>query len=112
MKCTNVSLADLKCPRGASGNDDIVEPPRLGCDTDHVKECDRAIARERRAEMFHFVGPGHAVNTNKCRNLPIVPGEPPNDPAERAPFVELTRSPSDVDEERGLTVHIEMITIA
>ena len=61
-------------------------------DAGHVEQRNRAVASERRAEMLHFVGGGHAFDADERGNLPIIAGQATDDAAERAPVVELARA--------------------
>ncbi len=87
----DVGLADLVAPQRLPGADDVVQPLRLRRDADHVEQRDRAVARERRAEMLHLVGAGHAVDAGERGDLPVVAGEASDDAAERAPVAEVAR---------------------
>src|SRR5207302_7098178 len=73
---------------------------------------DRAVARERGAEMLHLVGARHAIDANEGRDLPVVAREPAHDAAKRAPVVELARSRGDVNEKRRVAVLVEVVAVA
>ena len=91
----------------------VVEPLRLRRDADHVEQRDRAVARQRRAEMLHLVGSRHAVEPDQRRHLPVVAGEPPDDAAERAPLVQFARREAHVCTSKcRLPVLVEMIAVA
>ena len=95
----------------AAGHD-VVEPLRLRRDPDHVEQRDRAVARQRRAEVLHLVRGRHAVEPDERRHLPVVAGEPPDDAAERAPVVQFPRREADLHQQRGKPMLVEMKAVA
>src|SRR5581483_1008829 len=55
---------------------------------------------------------GHTVDAHEHRHLPVIAGMPSDDAAERAPFAELARCVTDLDDQARQPPLVEMITVA
>src|SRR5262249_57454805 len=97
--------------RGASRGETLVEGAGWGGEAGHVEQRTRAVARERRAEMLHLIGGGHAFDADERGNLPIIASQATDDTAERAPVVELAWREADVDDERRPPPFLEVIAV-
>src|SRR5207245_5502074 len=112
FKGSDLRFTDVIGGNAASRRENVIEPARLRRNAGHVEQRDRAVARERRAEMLHLVGGRHALDADEGRDLPIVAGEAADNAAERAPFVELARREADIDDQCRLPPFLEVVAVA
>src|SRR5688572_927377 len=76
-----------------------------------MKQCDRTIARHRRAEMLEFVGRRCAFETLDDGHLPIAVGDAADDAAECAPVGQIAWLALDGKHPSPFSMFIEMIAV-
>jgi hypothetical protein len=77
-----------------------------------VEQRHGAVTRQRRAEMLHFIGTGDPFDAEQNRNLPVVTGEPTDNPTKCTPVVEFARRPGHVDDKCCSASLIEVVPVA
>src|ERR1700690_77675 len=69
-----------------------------------MKQCRKAKARHRGAEMLHLIRSWRALNSLDHRHGPVIARNAANHPAERAPFVERGRREIGANMQRSPTL--------
>src|SRR5271166_1806847 len=85
---------------------------RFRRDAGHVEQRDRAVARQRRAEMLQLVRCWDAVDADQRRHLPVIAGDAAHGATERAPVVQFARRICDAQKHCGTPLLRQMVAIA